>query len=190
MKPPLTLRIAFAILVAGTIASCSSSKVGTRGATHVTGAKFHRFIMPVRGVQPFELSENYGAPRGNGTRKHEGLDIMAPMGREVLACVGGVILAKKWNALGGNTIWLNGEDGRVYYFAHLSRYADISEGQPVAPGDVIGFVGQTGDATTPHLHFEIHDSRSGPSYDPYPVLTQDGILGESLPEPPMPKKRK
>jgi murein DD-endopeptidase MepM/ murein hydrolase activator NlpD len=146
--------------------------------------------MPVRGVQPYELTQNYGAPRGGGERKHEGLDIMAPMGREVLACVGGTITSRKWNALGGNTIWLNGEDGRVYYFAHLSRYANAEEGQSVAAGEVIGYVGQTGDATTPHLHFEIHDSRSGPSYDPFPILTQDGIFVESLHEIPLPKNKK
>lgn len=172
------------LLVTGCAASHNTRKVA------ITGAPFRHAVMPVRGVQPYELSRNYGAPRQGGVRKHEGLDIMAPSGREVVAFTGGVILAKKWNDLGGNTIWITGDDGRMYYYAHLSRYANRDEGGAVAAGDVIGYVGQTGDATTPHLHFEIHDSRSGPSYDPYPELTQDGILVMSLTAPDIPKKRK
>jgi murein DD-endopeptidase MepM/ murein hydrolase activator NlpD len=176
------------VLTALALASCAGSHGTRRSAT--TSAPFRHVVMPVRGIQPYELSRNYGAPRQGGARKHEGLDIMAPSGREVLAFTGGVVLARKWNDLGGNTLWITGDDGRVYYYAHLSRYADEQEGNSVAAGDVIGYVGQTGDATTPHLHFEIHDTRSGPSYDPFPELTQDGILVMSLPAPTLPKKAK
>ena len=142
-----------------------------------------RFVMPVRGIQPSELTPNFGAPRDGGARKHEGLDIMAPKGREVLACIAGVVVSKRWNALGGNSIWLHGDDGRFYYFAHLSDYRDgLNEGDRVHAADVIGFVGNTGDAAgkATHLHFEIHDTRNGPAFDPYPILREDGILVMAL----------
>ena len=176
-------------LLSAVLTGCAGSK----GAVSRGAGELSRFVMPVRGIQPYELTPNFGAARDNGARKHEGLDIMAPMGREVLACVSGKILTKKWNDLGGNTIWLQGDDGKVYYFAHLSAYREgISDGERVRAADVIGFVGNTGDAQgkSPHLHFEVHDTRGGPAYDPFPILTQDGILVMSIPVTPLPKKKK
>jgi len=138
-------------------------------------------VMPVRGIQPQDLANNFGADRDNGSRKHEGLDIMAPMNREVIACRSGIIDAKKWNNLGGNTIWLRGDDNYYYYFAHLAKYRDgIEEGRRVMAGEVIGYVGSTGNATTPHLHFEIHTDKKSPAINPFSILRQDGILVMAL----------
>lgn len=141
--------------------------------------------MPVRGIMPYDLSSNFGVARDGGARSHEGLDIMAPEGREVLAIVSGKIDTKKWNNLGGNTIWLAGDDGMIYYYAHLSAYRDgIEEGVRVRGGEVIGFVGKTGNASTPHLHFEIHKTKKSPALDPFPLLTDGTVLVLPLSEPP------
>lgn len=138
--------------------------------------------MPVRGIMPIDLTSNFGVARDGGKRTHEGLDIMAPEGRELLACVSGRIESKRWNDLGGNTIWLAGDDGYTYCYAHLSRYAEpLQEGQRVSGGDIIGYVGSTGNAKSPHLHFEIHHSRRSPAIDPYPILRADGVLVMPMP---------
>lgn len=138
--------------------------------------------MPVRGIFPNTLDSNFGAPRGGGTRSHDGLDIMAPEGREILACVNGTVESMRWNELGGNTIWLRGDDGLLYYFAHLSRYNEaLRQGSKVLAGDLLGYVGSTGNATTPHLHFEIHQSKSSPGLDPYGILRRDGVLVMPMP---------
>ena len=138
--------------------------------------------MPVRGVMPHQLQANFGVARDGGARTHEGLDIMAPEGREVLAIVSGKIDTKKWNNLGGNTLWLLGDDGMIYYYAHLHSYRDgIDEGSRVNGGEVLGYVGKTGNASTPHLHFEVHKTKKSPAIDPYRILAVDHILVLPLP---------
>jgi len=74
--------------------------------------------------------------------------------------------------LGGTKLWLVGASGTRYYYAHLSAFAEgVTEGKVVTAGDVVGFVGNTGNAaTTPaHLHFEVH-ANGGPAVNPYPLL--------------------
>ncbi len=136
--------------------------------------------VPVRGVSPDELVDTWGAPRG-GDRGHEGLDIMAPRGTPVLAATDGRILRKYRSSSGGRTIYQIGERGRlVFYYAHLERWAgDLEEGDTVRAGDVIGYVGDSGNAAAgvTHLHFEIIITPDperwwgGVSVNPYRVLT-------------------
>ena len=104
---------------------------------------------------------------------------MAPQGAPVLAAADGEIV-RFWNSeRGGVTVYQADNSGQlVYYYAHLSAYADnLKEGDRVRQGDVIGYVGATGNATTPHLHFEIQrtpDARrwwNGRAVNPYPYLT-------------------
>ena len=86
-------------------------------------------------------------------------------------------------SLGGIKLWLVGESGTSYYYAHLSAYAPgIRDGVVVEPGDLVGFVGDTGNAvgTPPHLHFEIHPS-GGPAVDPYPLLSTVDAVDGGLP---------
>lgn len=163
-----TLLLCLALIIA---AGCGASTSTLR-----RGASSSLLIMPVRGVQPVELSANFGAARDGGARSHEGLDIIVPRNREVIACASGKVTLK-WNNLGGNTIWLAGDDGRSYYFAHLDRYRDgLSTGDRVGAADLLGYVGQTGNASTPHLHFEIHESRRSAALDPFPILRADNVL--------------
>lgn len=128
------------------------------------------FKFPVRA--PFSFVDTFGAPR-SGHRKHEGTDIFAARGTPLYAVVDGIIEDKGVNGLGGNKLWLRSPgDGWRYYYAHLSGFANgISNGTRVSKGQVIGYVGNTGNARTtpPHVHFEAHPPSQGPA-NPYPIL--------------------
>jgi len=90
---------------------------------------------------------------------HHGDDIFAPLGTPVLACADGVVFSVGWNRIGGWRLWLVDGDGNEFYYAHLSKYSAYAvDGAIVHAGDVLGYVGDTGDAegTPYHLHFEVH----------------------------------
>lgn len=131
------------------------------------------FQFPVLGEVQFV--DSFGAPRNVNTPDahwHEGIDIMAPLGTPVVAMEDGVILGASANRLGGNSIRLRGVSGNWYYGAHLVAYAPgITAGVQVKGGDIIGFVGNTGDASggPTHLHFEIHLPDDS-VVNPYPLL--------------------
>lgn len=106
---------------------------------------------------------------------HNAIDISAPLGTPVVAVVDGAITRKHWNSLGGRTLYLTSADGRYdYYFAHLDSYADgIEVGSQVRKGDAIGTVGSTGNARSPHLHFQVLEkdgSGRGTPVNPYDLL--------------------
>jgi murein DD-endopeptidase MepM/ murein hydrolase activator NlpD len=129
-----------------------------------------KYVFPVFGSTA-SFSSDYGAPRA-GTGWHQGNDIFAPIGVPVVAVADGVLSKVGVNTLGGNRLWLTDDFGNAYYYAHLSGYAPhVKDGVRVRGGELIGFVGNTGQAITtpPHLHFEIHPG-DGPSVDPYPYL--------------------
>ncbi len=131
-------------------------------------------MLPVVGVQPGELSDSFNSPRSGG-RTHHSIDIMAPGGTPIVAIVDGTITRKHWNSLGGNTLYLTSFDARYdYYYAHLHAYEDgIEVGSEVRQGDVLGTVGSTGNARSPHLHFQVLDKRGsgrGTPVNPYDLL--------------------
>jgi murein DD-endopeptidase MepM/ murein hydrolase activator NlpD len=136
-------------------------------------------LLPVQGITPAQLRDTFAEARGNG-RTHGALDILAARGTPVVACVDGTIQKLFNSRAGGLTIYQFDLDAkRVYYYAHLDRYADgIQEGQFVPQGTVIGYVGTTGNAPpgTPHLHFAIEDLPptkewwKGTPVNPYPLL--------------------
>jgi murein DD-endopeptidase MepM/ murein hydrolase activator NlpD len=131
------------------------------------------FVFPVGGAHSF--SDTFGAPRMFGTayaHLHQGTDIFASSGTPLLAVERGVVIQMGSDVLGGTKLWLVGASGTRYYYAHLSAFAEgMSENTLVKAGDVVGFVGNTGNAaTTPaHLHFEVHPG-GGPAVNPYPLL--------------------
>jgi murein DD-endopeptidase MepM/ murein hydrolase activator NlpD len=139
-----------------------------------------KLMIPVAGVSAGALSDSYADPRAGGTRDHRAIDIMAPLGTPVLAASAGRVEKLFESKDGGHTIYIRTADGKQsHYYAHLDRYAgSLREGQTVAQGDMIAFVGSTGDAdpVAPHLHFAIHNMASadkwyeGDSIDPYPYL--------------------
>jgi murein DD-endopeptidase MepM/ murein hydrolase activator NlpD len=123
------------------------------------------WICPVQGPRAF--SDDYGDPRAGG-RRHAGNDILAPRGTPVVAPVAGTA-RRHDNRLGGRSFYLHGADGTTYYGAHLDSYTD-NYGS-VAAGTVLGYVGNSGDASggPTHLHFEIHPG-GGRDINPYPTL--------------------
>ena len=141
-------------------------------------------IVPVDGVRVDQLVDSWGAPRGSG-RAHEGIDIMAPAGTPVRATMAGTVAKLFHSSRGGTTIYEFDPTGRyVFYYAHLKGYAaGLHEGQTVVQGEQIGFVGATGNATTPHLHFEIQFASAerqwwrGSSFDPFGPLKSGTLEG-------------
>jgi murein DD-endopeptidase MepM/ murein hydrolase activator NlpD len=136
-------------------------------------------LIPVEGVKPTQLSDNFTEARSEG-RSHEAIDIMAPLGTPVRAVEDGTIEKLFESKQGGLTIYQFDRAGEItYYYAHLDRYAPgLTDKQAVKQGDVIGYVGYTGNANpaAPHLHFAIF--RLGPEkkwwkgtpVNPYPYL--------------------
>jgi len=125
-----------------------------RAATPAAVAR--ALIVPIASVAFDDLTDSWGAPRKGG-RRHQGVDIMADAGTPVCAAADGTIAKLFKSKRGGITVYQFDETGRlVLYYAHLKGYeADLKEGQRVAQGQVIGYVGATGNATRPHLHFEV-----------------------------------
>lgn len=136
------------------------------------------YVFPVYGQAWFGRS--FGAPRAD-TGWHHGIDIFAPMGTPVLAVADGTVFSVGWNTLGGNRLWLRDTKGNEFYYAHLSAYSPLAVNQKhVKAGDVLGFVGNTGDAITtpPHLHFETHPAALVPlGYDRSAVDPYDWLVG-------------
>lgn len=114
-------------------------------------------VFPLIGPYP-AVADTFGAGRA-GVDWHHGDDLFAPSGTPVLAVASGVIFSVGWQHLGGRRLWLIDRDGNEYYYAHLSRFGRAArDGARVAAGQLLGYVGDSGDAegTPPHLHFELH----------------------------------
>ncbi len=134
------------------------------------------FVFPVYG--PSSFSDTYGAARAVVTW-HHGEDVFAPLGAPILAVADGTVFSVGWNDIGGYRFWLRDRAGNQFYYAHLSAFSPLAvNGREVKAGQVIGFIGNTGDAqgTPYHLHFEIHPVALLPlGYDgvinPYEYLT-------------------
>lgn len=135
--------------------------------------------MPVAGVLSSQLSDTYGQARGS-ERQHEALDIMAARGTEVRAVADGKLVKLFTSKPGGLTVYqFDAREKYAYYYAHLDRYApEVKEGQALKRGDLVGYVGSTGNAdpAAPHLHFAIFELNAekqwwkGTPLNPYPYL--------------------
>jgi murein DD-endopeptidase MepM/ murein hydrolase activator NlpD len=152
--------------------------LSNRGSVVAT-LRARNLLLPVQGVSASQLHDTYNDARSGG-RVHDAIDIHAPRGTPVLATTDGTIIKLHHSGLGGITIYQLDDDGRTrYYYAHLDRYAaGIAQGVRVQRGQVIGYVGDTGNAAPGdcHLHFAIailNDvSRwwGGTNVNPYDVL--------------------
>ena len=125
-------------------------------------------VCPVQGSAAY--SNTWGASRSGG-RSHEGVDMLTSRGTPLVAVVSGSVQFKQ-TSLGGNSVWVAGNDGNRYFYAHLDRFEGSS--RSVSQGEVIGYVGDTGNARgTPHLHFEVHPG-GGAAVNPYPYVRDAG----------------
>jgi peptidoglycan LD-endopeptidase LytH len=118
--------------------------------------------------RPYSYVDTWGAARSGG-HSHQGTDVMAPHGARVFAIVNGVVSRESTSANGGIQLYLQGDNGVEYFYAHLSGYA-VSTGTRVRAGQLVAYNGQTGNAryTAPHVHFEVH--LGGGPVNPYPYL--------------------
>jgi len=171
-EPPLSLEPVKSVVQ-------ESVKTVAQPVTQITRIK--ELIIPVQGVRPDQLIDTYTASRSEG-RTHDAIDIMAPADTPVLAAAGGQIIKLFNSERGGTTIYqLTADKKLIFYYAHLARYADgLTEGKEVRQGDVIAYVGDTGNAGPGnyHLHFSIaivSDPKrywEGTNINPYPLLRE------------------
>ncbi len=130
-------------------------------------------VFPI--ASDYQFVDTFLAPRWTGStpRRHQGTDVFAPRGTPLLAMERGLLVRIGEISLGGKRLWLIGESGTQYYYAHLDDFADVTEGQFVEAGTVVGYVGTTGNAqaTPPHLHIQVHPD-GGVAVNPYPLLRQ------------------
>jgi murein DD-endopeptidase MepM/ murein hydrolase activator NlpD len=138
-----------------------------------------KLMVPVDGMKLASIKDNFDQPRG-AERHHEALDIMAPKGTKVVAAADGKVAKLFTSKPGGLTIYqFDPTEKYAYYYAHLDRYADgLKEGADIKRGDLIGYVGVTGnsDPNAPHLHFAVFELTpekqwwKGTPVNPYPLL--------------------
>lgn len=164
--------LANAAAKAGTTSSTSPSTSPATSPTTspVTSPPAGSILFPM--PKTCKFWDTWGAPRSGG-RKHQGVDIMASSGTSLYAVQTGTITKKQSaypGSLAGNALWLTTADGTYYFYAHLSGFADgIGVGSKVTGGQTIGYVGKTGNASVPHLHFEVHP-KGGSAVNPYPIV--------------------
>jgi murein DD-endopeptidase MepM/ murein hydrolase activator NlpD len=161
------------------VAVSSSAAIIGPPASSPEELKDRDLLIPIDGVKPEQLTRQFSDER-SGSRRHEAIDILAPRNSPIRAVEDGTIAKLFLSKAGGITIYqFDPSTNFCYYYAHLERYADgLREGQPVKKGQVIGFVGTSGNApkNTPHLHFAIFrltDAKrwwEGTAIDPYDVL--------------------
>ncbi len=135
-------------------------------------------VVPVADMSRKSLQSTFGAPRSGG-RLHKGADLFAPRGTHVLSATRGVVWKVGLDDLGGRVVLVFGEGPALYYYAHLDGWApELRAGQEVSAGDLLGYVGTTGNArgTPPHLHFGVYRAnlRGAHAVDPVPILKGGG----------------
>jgi murein DD-endopeptidase MepM/ murein hydrolase activator NlpD len=138
-----------------------------------------KLMVPVEGVKYSQLTDTYNAPRGT-ERQHQALDIMAPKGTKVFAVADGKVVKLFTSVPGGLTVYqFEPTEKFAYYYAHLDKYADgVKEGTVLKRGDLVGYVGVTGnsDPKAPHLHFAVVQLTpekqwwKGTPVNPYPLM--------------------
>jgi murein DD-endopeptidase MepM/ murein hydrolase activator NlpD len=140
--------------------------------------------VPIRGVHRSAIRNSWGVPRSGG-RSHQGIDIFAPRGREIISTTPGIVVTVGHNSLGGRVVRVLGPGGFWHYYAHLERFGEVRPGDIVKEGTVLGYVGDSGNAkgTPPHLHYGIYRFRGG-AINPYTLLrggsrasAADGVSG-------------
>jgi murein DD-endopeptidase MepM/ murein hydrolase activator NlpD len=167
---PATHHLKYTANQTGTYKIIVQPEIAASSAFVLSAYQLPVFSFPVAGVDNRAIQSFWGASRDGGRRKHEGIDIFAPRGTPVVAASRGSVRFTGERGLGGKQVWIrSAKPSYSLYYAHLDSIAATSM-ESVAPGDTIGFVGNTGNARTtrPHLHFGIY-GRNG-AIDPLPFV--------------------
>ncbi len=137
------------------------------------------FIPILFGVQLVHLTENFGDPRDGGARSHEGLDIMAPKGAPIISPTEAIVTRTGNGSGSGKYVYTANPGGETFRYMHLDEIL-VDAGDELDAGDIVGYVGNTGNAAggPAHLHFEIRDGRS--ATDPYPRITKELSLRDKI----------
>lgn len=160
------------------------SVLSARPSNQSKPAQPSELVIPVAGVSADDLFDTFTDARSAGTRRHEAIDIMAPVGTPVIAAGPGKVERLFLSDAGGKTVYIRSPDGRrIYYYAHLRSYAPtLVEGARIEAGEPIGTVGSSGnaDGQAPHLHFAIMRTtpdkmwfEDAAAINPYPLLVPD-----------------
>jgi peptidoglycan LD-endopeptidase LytH len=169
--PPGAAEVTFAARATAEYVLRLQPELGSGGTVEVAVADEAPLLFPVAGADASAIGGRFGDPRDAGARSHEGVDIFAPRGTAVLAAAGGRVASTRPTPIGGNVVWLeDAATGLSYYYAHLDA-VHVRTGQQVGAGEVIGTVGNTGNASgvRPHLHFGIYRPYRE-AVDPAPFL--------------------
>lgn len=146
-------------------AAAAAATGGASSASVPAGSR----VCPVAG--PHTFRDSWGEPRSGG-RSHTGLDMIAALGTPLVAIESGTIWSPNWHYLGGIGLYLRGDSGDVYYYAHMSGYGPgIANGVRVWAGQVVGYNGATGNAATPHLHLG-YQPGGGALTNPYQLMVR------------------
>lgn len=152
-----------------------------------TGGESHHIVLAIRDWYQYRcpvpgatFANDWGFDRpqnaGYAPPRHQGTDLFAPMGTPIRAGYLGVVYSKGWNYLGGRTVTVRDPSGALFYYAHMQGYGDVSEGDKVYPGTVLGYVGTSGEGPEPtdsvigqpHLHLGIYLPDG--ATNPYPYV--------------------
>ena len=157
----------------------AAEMAATASTATAAAAVANKLMIPVDGMKLAQISDNFDQPRG-ADRHHEALDIMAPKGTKVLAVADGKVAKLFESKAGGLTVYqFDGDDKLAFYYAHLDKYADgLKEGATIKRGELIGYVGVTGNSspTAPHLHFAVFELTpekqwwKGTPLNPFPMM--------------------
>ncbi len=143
----------------------TTQKVSNVGAGQIIGTPIAGFACPVSGAA---YTNDFGGARGHG-----GIDMFVPTGAPAVAVKSGSVRYVANEGAGGNAAYLTGNDGNVYFYAHFSQF--VGGARSVSQGEIIGLAGSTGNASAPHLHFEIRlGGANGSKTNPYPTLKGSG----------------
>jgi murein DD-endopeptidase MepM/ murein hydrolase activator NlpD len=143
----------------------STPRSGGGAGQIVNSPVVNGFACPVRGAA---YTDDYGGPTG-----HPGIDMFVPIGTPVIAVKAGSVSYVPNEGAGGNAIYLNANDGNTYYYAHQSSFAGGN--RSVSQGEILGYSGMSGNASAPHVHFEIRiGGPNGGRIDPFPTLKSAG----------------